>query len=116
MEAGISACLFAPFLAGIVSIATMRLLLRNRSLPLDEPNERSLHVVPVPRTGGLAIAAGVLADVGVDRPAAQRFTDKPYVEIGITDADLENLPDFSARYLKIAPDSQSVTVAPPGPS
>jgi hypothetical protein len=26
------------------------------------------------------------------------------------------LPDFSARYLKIAPDSQTETVAPPGPS
>ncbi|MFG1929419.1 iron-siderophore ABC transporter substrate-binding protein [Mycobacterium sp. NPDC048908] len=38
----------------------------------------------------------VLAAVGVDRPAAQRFTDKPYVEIGITDTDLEHSPDFSA--------------------
>jgi iron complex transport system substrate-binding protein len=38
----------------------------------------------------------VLAAAGVDRPAAQRFTDKPYVEIGITDADLENAPDLSA--------------------
>ena len=38
----------------------------------------------------------MLADVGVDRPAAQRFTDKPYVEIGITDADLDDSPDFSA--------------------
>jgi iron complex transport system substrate-binding protein len=37
----------------------------------------------------------VLAAVGVDRPAAQRFTDKPYVEIGVTDTDLENSPDFS---------------------
>jgi iron complex transport system substrate-binding protein len=37
----------------------------------------------------------VLAAVGVDRPAGQRFTDKPYVEIGITDTDLENSPDFS---------------------
>lgn len=37
----------------------------------------------------------VLADVGVDRPAAQRFTDKPYVEIGISDADLGGSPDFS---------------------
>jgi iron complex transport system substrate-binding protein len=37
----------------------------------------------------------VLAAVGVDRPAAQRFTDKPFVEIGITDTDLENSPDFS---------------------
>ena len=39
--------------------------------------------------------AGVLADVGVDRPAAQRFTDKPYIEVGISDADLGNSPDFS---------------------
>ena len=39
--------------------------------------------------------ASVLADVGVDRPASQRFTDKPYVEIGISDADLDRSPDFS---------------------
>jgi iron complex transport system substrate-binding protein len=38
----------------------------------------------------------VLGAVGVDRPAAQRFKDKPYLEIGITDTDLENAPDFSA--------------------
>ncbi|WP_006245659.1 iron-siderophore ABC transporter substrate-binding protein [Mycolicibacterium tusciae] len=38
----------------------------------------------------------VLSAVGVDRPAAQRFTDKPYIEIGITDTDLENSPDLSA--------------------
>jgi iron complex transport system substrate-binding protein len=37
----------------------------------------------------------VLAAVGVDRPATQRFTDKPYVEVGTTDTDLENSPDFS---------------------
>jgi iron complex transport system substrate-binding protein len=37
----------------------------------------------------------VLADVGVDRPAAQRFTDKPYVEIGTTAQDIDNSPDFS---------------------
>lgn len=40
--------------------------------------------------------ASVLSAVGVDRPASQRFTDKPYVEIGITDADLEASPDFSS--------------------
>jgi iron complex transport system substrate-binding protein len=39
--------------------------------------------------------ASVLAAVGVDRPAAQRFTDKPYVEIGISDGDLDRTPDFS---------------------
>ncbi|MGH3678349.1 MAG: iron-siderophore ABC transporter substrate-binding protein [Mycobacterium sp.] len=37
----------------------------------------------------------VLARVGADRPAAQRFTDKPYVEIGTSDVDLANSPDFS---------------------
>jgi iron complex transport system substrate-binding protein len=40
--------------------------------------------------------ASVLSAVGVDRPAAQRFTDKPYIEIGATDADLAKTPDFSA--------------------
>lgn len=36
------------------------LLKRGRALPLDEPNERSLHAVPVPRIGGLGIVAGTL--------------------------------------------------------
>ncbi|WP_201263425.1 iron-siderophore ABC transporter substrate-binding protein [Mycobacterium montefiorense] len=40
--------------------------------------------------------AAVLSAVGVDRPASQRFTDKPYIEIGTTDADLAKTPDFSA--------------------
>lgn len=39
--------------------------------------------------------ASVLATAGVDRPAAQRFTDKAYREIGTTDADLAKNPDFS---------------------
>lgn len=39
--------------------------------------------------------ASVLGSVGVDRPAAQRFTDKPYVEIAATDADLAKNPDLS---------------------
>jgi iron complex transport system substrate-binding protein len=40
--------------------------------------------------------ASVLAAVGVDRPAAQRFTDKAYLEFGATDADLAKNPDLSA--------------------
>jgi iron complex transport system substrate-binding protein len=40
--------------------------------------------------------ASVLTAVGVDRPAAQRFTDKAYIEIGATDADLAKKPDLSA--------------------
>jgi iron complex transport system substrate-binding protein len=38
----------------------------------------------------------VLTAVGVDRPAAQRFTDKPYVEAGSTDDDLAGRSNFSA--------------------
>jgi iron complex transport system substrate-binding protein len=38
----------------------------------------------------------VLTAVGVDRPAAQRFTDKPYVEAGSTDDDLAGRANFSA--------------------
>ncbi len=40
--------------------------------------------------------ASVLSAVGVDRPAAQRFTDKPYLEFGTTDTDLARNPDFAA--------------------
>ena len=42
--------------------------------------------------GASNFPASVLAAVGVDRPAAQRFTDKPYVEIGADDADLAQMP------------------------
>ncbi|OOK81600.1 FEIII-dicitrate-binding periplasmic lipoFecB domain protein [Mycobacterium kansasii] len=38
--------------------------------------------------GARNFPASVLSAVGVDRPAAQRFTDKAYLEIGTTDADL----------------------------
>ncbi len=61
METGVFASTLAPLLAGIVSTVTMVVLLRFRGLPLDKPNERSLHVVPVPRTGGIAIIAGIVA-------------------------------------------------------
>jgi iron complex transport system substrate-binding protein len=46
--------------------------------------------------GADTFPGSVLAAVGADRPAAQRFTDKPYIEIGITDADMEESPDFAA--------------------
>jgi UDP-N-acetylmuramyl pentapeptide phosphotransferase/UDP-N-acetylglucosamine-1-phosphate transferase len=48
-----------------VSFACLWILLSpfGRRLMLDQPNERSLHHQPVPRSGGLAIAAGVAAGV-----------------------------------------------------
>ena len=46
--------------------------------------------------GAQNFPASVLTAVGVDRPAAQRFKDNPYIEIGASDADLAKGPDFSA--------------------
>lgn len=40
--------------------------------------------------------ASVLNAVGADRPAAQRFTDKPFIDIATSDADLDRTPDLSA--------------------
>lgn len=51
----------APAAAFALAAAAIALLLRGalRRFALDHPNERSLHTVPVPRTGGLGIMAGV---------------------------------------------------------
>jgi UDP-N-acetylmuramyl pentapeptide phosphotransferase/UDP-N-acetylglucosamine-1-phosphate transferase len=45
-----------PPLAAVATAALLAWLLRaGRALPLDHPNERSLHARPVPRVGGVAI-------------------------------------------------------------
>ncbi|MBU1395703.1 MAG: glycosyltransferase family 4 protein [Gammaproteobacteria bacterium] len=50
----------APFSAFVICWLTLLWLLRRgKSLPMDHPNERSLHVTPTPRIGGLGIMAGV---------------------------------------------------------
>ena len=51
----------APLAAFLVALLVAWLLLTpaGRRVALDAPNERSLHDKPVPRTGGIAIAAGV---------------------------------------------------------
>lgn len=46
--------------------------------------------------GADTFPGSVLSAVGVDRPAAQRFTDKPFIEIPISDTDLKHSPDLSA--------------------
>lgn len=61
MQPGAFATHLAPALAGTVAFVLMLLLLRSRDLPLDQPNERSLHAVPVPRIGGVAIMMAILA-------------------------------------------------------
>ena len=48
-------------IAIFVSCLALWVLRRPGRLPLDSPNERSLHQLPVPRGGGIAIWAGMLA-------------------------------------------------------
>lgn len=48
-----------PVISGVVSAGLLAVLLRFRKiLPLDHPNDRSLHVRPVPRSGGVALVVG----------------------------------------------------------
>jgi UDP-N-acetylmuramyl pentapeptide phosphotransferase/UDP-N-acetylglucosamine-1-phosphate transferase len=64
---------FQPaFAAFAVTLACLWLLLLpfGRRLMLDRPNERSLHARPVPRSGGIAIAAGIAAGAAMGEPAA----------------------------------------------
>lgn len=56
--------LIALFVAFCVSVSLCFLFItRNKQTWLDLPNERSLHKVPVPRLGGIAIASGVACAV-----------------------------------------------------
>ena len=73
------AALVVPIVAFVVTLAFLWFLLSRfgRRVMLDRPNERSLHESPVPRSGGLAIAAGVAA--GVAANAATGVAAAPYV-------------------------------------
>ena len=52
----------APAVAALLAGGLLELMLRGRlAMPLDRPNERSLHAQPIPRSGGLAIMTGALA-------------------------------------------------------
>jgi UDP-N-acetylmuramyl pentapeptide phosphotransferase/UDP-N-acetylglucosamine-1-phosphate transferase len=50
---------FAPLVAAAVCCALLLVLVRDRLLPLDLPNDRSLHSAPVPRSGGLAMVCAI---------------------------------------------------------
>ena len=50
----------APVSAFLSCWLLLSWLLRRGRLPMDHPNERSLHATPTPRIGGLGIMAGVL--------------------------------------------------------
>lgn len=60
-----SGALLAPVLAGLAAVLAIAAMLRFRhALPMDQPNHRSLHSAPIPRSGGLGIMAGVVVGWG----------------------------------------------------
>ncbi|MBU1645421.1 MAG: glycosyltransferase family 4 protein [Gammaproteobacteria bacterium] len=59
-----------PLLSALLSAITIFLMLRvGRVGPLDLPNQRSLHTVAVPRSGGIGILAGVIVGMAAEPPA-----------------------------------------------
>lgn len=58
--------LLPPLVAAVVTALLVMAMLRMRArLPLDRPNARSLHNASVPRTGGVALMAGLVAGSAV---------------------------------------------------
>ena len=56
----------APIVSALVTLLLVVWMLRARDrLPLDVPNDRSLHLLPVPRSGGMAIMAGIFAGFAI---------------------------------------------------
>ena len=59
----------APVVSFAVAWVTVSMLLRTfAGRMLDHPNERSLHQQPVPRTGGIGVAAGIAVSVPLVSP------------------------------------------------
>ena len=53
---------YAPMITAFVTmLLTLILTLNKTGLIQDIPNERSLHTEPIPRTGGIALMAGILS-------------------------------------------------------
>lgn len=61
--------LLIPVLAYCVAFAVLYFMTKSglASVAMDCPNARSLHSMPVPRTGGIGIMAGIAAAWGVER-------------------------------------------------
>lgn len=58
----VGTALLPPAVSLLASLFVTAFLTRSRAV-LDHPNERSLHHTPVPRTGGVGIASGLLLGV-----------------------------------------------------
>ncbi|MBK8750582.1 MraY family glycosyltransferase [Candidatus Contendibacter odensensis] len=71
---------------------------------LDHPNDRSLHARPIPRTGGMAVLAGVLVGVLVNAMVMKDFSSRAGLFLGVGLAPLaviswlDDYRDIAARW------------------
>ncbi|MPZ47404.1 MAG: glycosyl transferase family 4 [Betaproteobacteria bacterium] len=61
MDEGLTQYIVAPIVSACATWGFLRILESRHNVPLDRPNERSLHAEPVPRVGGLAIVPAIAA-------------------------------------------------------
>ena len=67
-----------PLVAAVITALLIMAMLRMRArLPLDRPNARSLHNASVPRTGGVALMAGLAAGSAVATILGQMVVATP---------------------------------------
>ena len=53
---------YSPLIAAFVTLLlTLMLTVNKGALIQDIPNDRSLHTEPIPRSGGIALMAGILS-------------------------------------------------------
>jgi UDP-N-acetylmuramyl pentapeptide phosphotransferase/UDP-N-acetylglucosamine-1-phosphate transferase len=111
---------FQPALAAFaVSFACLWVLLLpfGRRLMLDRPNERSLHARPVPRSGGIAIAAGIAVYAGMSDVAAVQGVGAILVIAGALAAlsladDIVTLPTLLRLAAHLAAAGAALSVMP----
>lgn len=84
----------------LAAYAMLRWMLSTKAVPLamDQPNERSLHVAPVPRTGGLALMSGALAGWALLWPAAWLVPALISVGLLMTISLLDDVMGLPARW------------------
>ena len=104
--------LFAAGTALVISLALIPLMLRLAPQfgLLDKPNERKVHVIPVPRVGGWGIAGGALIAILLWQPAgtlshAFIFGGLVLVVAGAVDdaRDLLGRTKLALQFLAVAP-------------
>ncbi|WP_237065436.1 MraY family glycosyltransferase [Microbulbifer guangxiensis] len=84
-------------MAASVSLAVIWLLLsRLFEFALDVPNHRSLHTVPVPRTGGWALVAGITVALAVSPLTIEPLVAGAFLLLIVISA-LDDLQNLSAR-------------------